>query len=59
VGSDDSGSLRLGHSKLEDQMCTYTGEPGDESPDVLDAAVWALTELMLEKRGQTKLKVIR
>ena len=30
---------------LEDQMCSYI--PGAQSPDRLDAAVWALTELML------------
>lgn len=30
---------------LEDQMCNYTGEPGEKSPDRLDALVWALTEL--------------
>lgn len=34
---------------LEDQMCSW--EPGDESPDRLDAAVWALTELMLGSGG--------
>jgi phage terminase large subunit-like protein len=34
---------------LEDQMCamTATGYLGDGSPDRVDAAVWALTELML------------
>lgn len=31
--------------ELEDQMCEW--EPGDKSPDRLDALVWALTELML------------
>jgi predicted phage terminase large subunit-like protein len=31
---------------LEDQLCTYTPESGD-SPDRLDALVWALTDLML------------
>jgi phage terminase large subunit-like protein len=30
---------------LEDQFCNW--EPGQESPDRLDAAVWAFTELML------------
>lgn len=30
---------------LEDQYCTWI--PGEDSPDHLDAAVWALTELML------------
>ena len=32
-------------SKLEDQLCTW--EPGNDSPDRLDALVWGLTELML------------
>lgn len=32
-------------AKMEDQMCSYTGE-GD-SPDRMDALVWALTDLML------------
>jgi predicted phage terminase large subunit-like protein len=31
--------------ELEDQMCAYTGAPGEESPDRLDALVWALSEL--------------
>lgn len=36
----------VGHfSKLEDQLITWV--PGDPSPDRLDAAVWALTELMI------------
>jgi len=33
---------------LEDQMCTWLPESG-ESPDRMDALVWALTELMLEE----------
>lgn len=33
-------------SDLEDQLCTWTAEDG-ESPDRLDALVWALTDLML------------
>lgn len=32
---------------LEDQMCAYTGNPGEDSPDRMDALVWGLTELML------------
>lgn len=32
--------------ELEDQMCTFTPESG-ESPDRLDALVWAITHLML------------
>lgn len=31
--------------ELEDQMCSYTGAPGEDSPDRLDALVWALSEL--------------
>ena len=34
--------------ELEDQLVTWTQESG-ESPDRLDALVWALTELMLEE----------
>ncbi|MFO7855715.1 MAG: terminase family protein [Paracoccaceae bacterium] len=32
---------------LEDQMCAFTGERGGESPDRVDALVWAVTELAL------------
>jgi predicted phage terminase large subunit-like protein len=32
---------------LEDQLCAFTGAPGEASPDRLDALVWALTDLML------------
>lgn len=38
------------HVKLVDQMCMWEPTSG-ESPDRLDAMVWALTELMLNKRG--------
>lgn len=31
--------------QLEEQLTTYTGGPGERSPDRLDAAVWALTDL--------------
>ena len=34
---------------LEDQLCTW--EPGDDSPDRLDALVWAFTELLLGDRA--------
>lgn len=36
--------------QLEDQLCTWDANTGEESPDRLDALVWALTELMLENR---------
>lgn len=32
--------------ELEDQLCSYTGAPGESSPDRMDALVWALTEVM-------------
>lgn len=41
----------VGHfPDLEDQMCNFTasGYVGDNSPDRADAAVWALTELMIQ-----------
>lgn len=37
--------------ELEDQMCGWV--PGDNSPDRIDALVWALTELMLKGGGVT------
>jgi predicted phage terminase large subunit-like protein len=36
---------------MEDQMCTYTPDGYDGSPDRVDALVWALTELMLTETG--------
>jgi phage terminase large subunit-like protein len=35
---------------LEDQLCEW--EPGDESPDRLDACVWALTYLSEKRQNQ-------
>jgi len=37
--------------ELEDQLCTWTPDSFDGSPDRLDALVWALTELMLGSVG--------
>lgn len=37
--------------ELEDQLCTWV--PGEDSPDRLDALVWAVTELMLKHREVT------
>jgi phage terminase large subunit-like protein len=31
--------------ELEDEMCSYTGAPGEDSPDRMDAHVWAASEL--------------
>ena len=38
---------------LEAELCVFTadGYEGDGSPDAADALVWAITDLMLERRG--------
>ncbi len=43
---------------LEDQMCNFTGAQtaAGASPDRLDAAVWALTELMLGRKSLPNLR---
>lgn len=41
------------HPELEDELTTFTGKPGEPSPDRLDAMVWGLTDLMLEKAKPT------
>ena len=38
--------------KLEDQLCNWV--QGEDSPDRLDALVWALTELILNKKRKIK-----
>jgi phage terminase large subunit-like protein len=41
---------------LEDEMCTTIGEGA--SPDRMDALVWAVTELMLRKRSEPKVRSV-
>jgi len=41
-----------GFSKLEDEQCNYTGDPTEDSPNRMDALVWALTELMISAGGR-------
>tara|TARA_R110000772_G_scaffold11218_2_gene35275 strand:+ start:389 stop:1696 length:1308 start_codon:yes stop_codon:yes gene_type:complete len=41
---------------LEDQLCTYTHDTKD-SPDRLDAMVWALTDLMLDANDGGMMKI--
>jgi len=43
--------------QLEDQMCTWV--PGEDSPDRMDALVWALTELMLTGSNLTPIAPIQ
>lgn len=33
------------YEKMEDQMCSYTGDRREDSPDRMDALVWGCTEL--------------
>jgi phage terminase large subunit-like protein len=43
-------------AELEDQMCQYDGT--GESPDRMDAAVWALTDLFGVKRAEPKIRTM-
>jgi len=45
---------------LEDEMTTYTGLPGEDSPNRMDALVWGFSELMLVgiEGGEVELKGI-
>ena len=42
--------------ELESQMCTYTGERPNPSPDRLDSLVWGLTELS-KSRGEINWRI--
>lgn len=39
------------HEQLEEECTSFTGKPGDVSPNRLDAMVWGLWELMLGAEG--------
>jgi len=41
------------HPDMEDQMCSFAG--GGDSPDRMDALVWALTDLMIDRAGEMRL----
>jgi phage terminase large subunit-like protein len=41
--------------KLEDEMCQW--EPGNDSPNRMDALVWLATELLLEKDKPKKVRI--
>ena len=43
---------------LEDEMCRMGADIGTKSPDRADALVWAVTELMLSKRGEPSVRQI-
>jgi phage terminase large subunit-like protein len=48
--------------ELEDQMCAFTGDfaraRSGYSPDRVDARVWALSELMLGRGGEPRIRVL-
>ena len=43
---------------LEDQMTSFDPATSKKSPDRMDAAVWALTELMLGSQGEPRLRTL-
>jgi phage terminase large subunit-like protein len=45
-----------GLNQLEDQLCSYTGEKGEKSPDRLDALVWAITDLALGNHSSPRIR---
>ena len=50
-----------GFERLEDQMCTYIPERTEDgdSPDRVDALVWALTCLMLDSNAEAWIEAMR
>ena len=53
--------VHAGHfPALEDQMCDFgpDGLSSGASPDRLDALVWALTELVLARRGEPQIRML-
>jgi predicted phage terminase large subunit-like protein len=40
--------------ELEDELCSYTGAPGEKSPGRMDAFVWAFYDLMVEPKPRPK-----
>ena len=45
-----------GLNDLEDQLCSYTGEKREKSPDRLDALVWAITDLALGNNATPRIR---
>ena len=43
--------------ELEDEMCSAIGE-GQKSPDRLDALVWAVSDLMLRRRAEPRIRIL-
>lgn len=45
-------------AELEDELCSYGAQPGQSSPDRLDALVWAITELAFHQEGHPQIRRI-
>jgi len=39
--------------ELEDQLCSWTPQGNERSPDRMDALVWAVTELLIDQETQS------
>lgn len=49
----------VGHfPELEAEMCTYTGDPSQKSPNRLDSLVYALMDLGIEKNGSVAVSFV-
>ncbi|MGB9141075.1 MAG: terminase family protein, partial [Aestuariivirga sp.] len=46
-----------GFAELEDELCSAIGE-GKKSPDRLDALVWAVSDLMLRRRTEPRVRIL-
>ena len=46
-----------GFAELEDEMCSAISE-GMKSPDRLDALVWAVSDLMLRRRAEPRVRIL-
>ena len=46
-----------GFAELEDEMCSAIGE-GMKSPDRLDALVWAVSDWMLRRRAEPRVRIL-
>jgi phage terminase large subunit-like protein len=44
------------YDELEDQMCGWTPQGNEASPDRMDALVWAVTELLIDEDEQTQVR---
>jgi len=47
-----------GFNHLEDQLCSYTGDKKEKSPDRLDALVWAITDLALGNNTHPRIRIL-